>query len=301
LKKKILITGASGLLGHNACHYFLSQGYDVTGVSYQHDIGISLVREVKVDLMDPQALADLFENIKPDYVLHCAAITNVDACEDNPDQAHLYNVSLPERIAQLCSTYRSKLIYITTDQLWDGTKPFMSEADAVEPLNIYAETKAISEQKVLDADSTALIIRTNFFGQGRVWRLSFSDWIHKSLSENQTLKGFDDIYYTPIAIDILLERIDDLIQENATGLFHVAGSERVSKYAFMVAYATAAGLNAGLIEKASASKGNLKAKRPADMSLSVNKVEEFLKQTMPNVQESISRVLNNHKEKKEAS
>lgn len=268
---------------------------------HNHTIGISGITEIKQDVMDFGGLDKVFDTHNPDIIFHCVAITNVDLCEDEPENAYNYHVNLSHHIATYCNNHNIQMIYITTDQLWDGTSGMRAETDSLSPMNIYAKTKAESEFEVLKANSNALIIRTNFFGEGRPWRLSFSDWINSQLSQGQIIKGFDDIYYTPIAIPYLIEYIDQLVGKDAEGIYHVAGAERVSKYDFIHTYASMANLDKSLIEKASSSDGNLKANRPKDMSLDVTKVEEFLGVKMPNIEQSIKKILDVSKEKRKAS
>ena len=298
MTQKILITGASGLLGYNACRFFHDRGYDVTGLSHTHAIGVDGVVDLKVDITDPKAMEHVVQSTKPDLVLHCAALANVDVCEEEPDKAYLYNVSVPEQIAKLCRDRDAKLIYITTDQLWDGTATMMKETDSVSPLNVYAKTKAESEGKVMAANPDALVLRTNFFGRGPSWRLSFSCWVDQELSAGREINGFDDIYYTPIAIPDLLVAIEALYKKHALGIVHLAGSEKISKYQFAIQYAELAGLDQSLIKKTTSEAGKLRAKRPADMSLDVSKAESLLGYQLPTIEQSIKNILDDSNESK---
>lgn len=283
---KWLITGASGLLGHNACQMLVAHGEQVVGLIHSHSIDVEGVREVACDVMDFDALKVIIEGEKPDVILHCVAITNVDLCEDQPDQARAMHVDLSENLANIADANDIKLIALSTDQLWDGTQEFVAEGTPLVPLNVYAQTKADAERVILELAPQSLVVRTNFFGAGRAWRLSFTDWLDQELSAGKNLKGFTDIYYTPLAIEPLLHAICDLVEKNATGVFHVAGSERISKYDFMTRYADAFGYDQTLITPTESKTGGLKAKRPRDMSLSVKKVEDMLGYAMPTIAES---------------
>lgn len=284
---KWLITGASGLLGYNACQFLLAQGHKVVGLSNNHGIDIQDVDERKCDLMDFDSTRELISEVNPDVILHCAAMTNVDACEDNPELTHQYHVKLSELIAQVASECDAKMIHLTTDQLWDGTQAQVSEKTPTQPLNVYGQTKADSEVAVANAKPDALIIRTNFFGKGRPWRSSFSDWLDKELAAENSVNGFNDIFYSPISIPYLLQAIYDLVEKNASGVFHVAGAERISKFDFMIQYARAFGFDESLIKSTKSSHAKmLKAQRSKDMSLCVKKVEQILGYEMPTIQQS---------------
>lgn len=287
---KILITGASGLLGHNACRYFLGQGYQVIGSVNVHDIGIDGVESINVDVTDPQKFDAMIVDKKPDVILHCIALTNVDVCEKDVKKAENYHIQMSSMIAKSCEKNGIKFIYITTDQLWSGDKSFVEENEPVSPVNVYGKTKALSESAVLDANPSALIIRTNFYGIGRPWRLSFTDWIEKELEEKNSIKGIHDIFYTPIFMDDLLETIGILINKDVQGIIHVVGSERISKYDFMIRYAELFGHDKNLIESVKSDYFDHTAKRPKDMSLSVEKVENIIGRPMPTIDEGLNKL-----------
>ena len=288
---KWVVTGASGLLGHHMCVLLQSKGHEVVAVHHNHPVEADGVRAHKLDLIDFGAVQGFLTETKPDYMFHAAAQTNVDACESNPGLAYAYNTELSRVIAESCRQQNIKMVYITTDQLWRGDKANVTEDEPVSPVNVYGTSKSESEKQVLAVCSEALIIRTNFFGVGRPWRKSFSDWLLDELQNGRAIKGFDDIYYTPIAIDYLLTHVYSLVQSNAAGIFHVAGRERISKYEFIMQFTAALNLPTTLIEKCSSENANLKAQRPKDMSLSVAKAESVLGCTMPTVDESISTLL----------
>lgn len=296
MNRKWLITGASGLLGHNACAYFVARENDVTGLSHGHDIDVAGVKDIKVDLMDFDKTGAIIREIRPDVILHCAAVTNVDACESDVEGTQRYHVDLSRYIAEVALSIGAKMIMISTDQLWDGSREFMDEECATSPLNVYGRTKADGEKAVMQAAPDAMIIRTNFFGIGRPWRKSFSDWLDAELSQGHMLNGFTDIFYTPIAIPDFLVALEKLVDKDFSGIIHLAGSERVSKYAFMKRYAQMAGYDESLIQAQTSAKGDLKAKRPMDMSLSVKKIEGLLGYAMPTIAESIAHVLDNKHE-----
>lgn len=291
---KWLITGASGLLGYNACQYLLGQGHEVVGISNSHAIDLVGVDERKCDLMDFDATRALIMDVNPDVILHCAAMTNVDACEDDAELTRKYHVELSELIAQCANQCDAKMVHLTTDQLWDGTQVQVSEETPTQPLNVYGQTKADSEVSVMNACADALIIRTNFFGKGRSWRLSFSDWLDKELSAGNVINGFNDIFYSPISIPHLLQAVRDLVEKNASGVFHVAGAERISKFDFIRLYAEMGGYDVDLVNEQTSQAAQFKAKRPQDMSLNVQKTEEELGYEMPTARQSIQIILDDN-------
>lgn len=288
---KWLITGASGLLGHNMCEYLISHKHDVVGTYHDHKIDVDGVVNYKINLNDFDAVNKMIEEVKPDIIFHAAAMTNVDQCEKEPETTHRFHVSLSNEIAKSCKQNKIQLIYISTDQLWDGSKEFISEDKPTSPLNVYGQTKADSEESVLSYNSNTLILRTNFFGKGRPWRLSFSDWLKKELSAENQINGFSDIYYSPISIHHFIETAIQLADKNASGIFHLAGSEKISKHDFIISFAKAFNFDPKLIKKITSQNAQFTAKRPKDMSLSVKKIEAFLSKKMPTIQQSIQTLL----------
>lgn len=277
-----LLSGASGLLGHDLCRHLRDNGKRVIGLCHNHPIDLDGVESVDIDLYHaPQELEAVIDQFAPDVAVHAAGLTSVDGCETHEDLAmtlHAEVTSVMARAALQCS---AKMIYISTDHLWDGSQPLVSEEQEPQPINAYARTKLEGERRVLGFDPNSLVVRTNFYGPGRPWRQSFSDWIINSLSSGQEIMAFTDAYFTPICLQYLCSFLERMVENQACGIYNIAGSERVSKYDFAVRLADALGLDKRLIKAGRLEDAHLTAQRPLDMSLSVEKVEHFLGQDMP--------------------
>ena len=284
---KWLVTGASGLLGHHICRYLIAQGDQVVALHNRHAVDVEGAYPVCLDLLDEEKLRAVVTKESPDYIFHTAALANVDECQKNPEDAHRYNAAIPQSLAKISHEAGSKMIHVTTDQLWAGDKANINEEEPTAPVNVYGETKALSEKLVLEQAPDSLVLRTNFFGEGRPWRKSFSDWLLHELTSGKTIQGFDDIFYTPIALDYFLPYSIDLAKNGERGVFHLAGGERVSKYEFIEKFCTIFDLDLSLVKKSGCHEANLSAPRPKDMSLSVKKIEDVLGRPMPSVKESI--------------
>ena len=165
-----------------------------------------------------------------------------------------------------------RFVFISTDQLFDGQKPIYSELDEVSPINVYARTKAKAEKEVLSVNENTLVIRTNFFGWGTSYRSSFSDLIISSLRNNKPVFLFNDVFYTPILVQTLVECIEKLININQKGLFNIVGDEKLSKYDFGMEVAEFFELNHKLIHSVSIMERRDLVVRPHNMSLSNHKV-----------------------------
>jgi dTDP-4-dehydrorhamnose reductase len=194
-------------------------------------------------------------------------------------------------LARAAKNCNAQFVSISTDHLWDGRDLLTNENKPPQPLNAYARTKYLGEVKALGANSNSLIIRTNFFGPGRPWRSSFSDWIINSLQSKQSITTFTDSHFTPIGLSHLCPLLHQLVERSASGIFNLAGRERISKFDFSIRLAVFLGLDRNLIQPGTVEDANLVAQRPKDMSLSVDKIEKFLNLKMPNLDESFASLL----------
>jgi dTDP-4-dehydrorhamnose reductase len=164
----------------------------------------------------------------------------------------------------------------------------VEENQPVRPVNAYARSKAKGERMVQAADPNALILRTNFFGRGRPWRLSLSDWYLERLHSGEKFFAFSDAHFTPIALPLLYEVVVDAASAGLDGIYHACGSERLSKYEFAVRLARWLGLPQDGIRPGNIADAGLTAPRPADMSLSTQKLSNALSRHLPTIANSLT-------------
>jgi dTDP-4-dehydrorhamnose reductase len=288
---KLFITGISGLLGANFALQCRDR-FQVGGAYLEHPVAIPGAEAIRLDVTSRVAAEEALNHYRPDVIVHTAALTNVDECEDDPQRAHLLNVTAARNMALIATALGSRLVHVSTDQLFDGAEPWVTEASIPTPLNNYGRTKSLAERAVLEACPGALVVRTNFYGWGTPNRRSFSDWIIRNLELRTELTMFTDVSFTPILINQLIDVTADLIISEASGVFHVAGRERLSKHAFALKLARALGYSQGSIRPISVDQLSLSARRPKEMSLSSEKVEALLQVRMPTVAEGLERLRN---------
>ena len=294
MKKKVLFTGGSGLLAINwGLH--IEKDFEVFLGLHNRKINIPEVETVFIDIESINVFCSALETIQPDIVIHCAGLANVEDCESNSDLAYKVNVLFSENVAIACKKYTIQLVYISTDHLFSGLHPMVSEEEPTSALNQYGRTKLEGERLVLSNDNQSLIIRTNFYGWGTSYRKSFSDFIINNLRNGIPVNLFEDFFYTPILIEVLSQTVMELVTKNAKGVFNVVGDERISKYEFGKRLANAFNLNANLIQAAKISNRKDLVRRPHDLSLSNKKVSSFLNKKIGNVNENILRLF--HQEK----
>lgn len=286
---RLFITGMSGLLGLNAALQTKEQR-EVSGCYYSHPIFVKGVRALRIDATRYDELRDVLEGIRPDVILHTAGLTNVDRCEENPSLAYQLNVSTSENASRIAAALGASLIHISTDHLFDGTQALVKEETPPTPLNVYGRTKWEAEQVVQRYCPGALIIRTNFYGWGTSRRKSLSDWILDGLQTHRSLGMFSDVFFTPIFVNDLIDVSLSLLEAGGTGVFNVAGSERVSKDLFARLLAEVFTYSQNGIRCVSIDEAGLRARRPRDMSLSCEKVTGFLGRKMPGVMDGLKRM-----------
>src|SRR5688572_18502119 len=229
MKPKVLVTGGSGLLALNwACA--MRATHDVVLATHTRKVRLHGAVATPLSLEDPDTLERALKTHAPDIVVHTAGITSVEECERDEAAAHHVYADLSHNVAAAARAAGAALIHISTDHLGNGESAFQKEDAPPDPLNAYARAKLAAERAVAAVYPAALIVRTNFFGWGHALRPSFSDWIYYALREGTRLTMFDDVFMTTIIADGMAHASHRLLDSGASGIYNVAGEERISKY-----------------------------------------------------------------------
>lgn len=266
----ILITGGAGLLAINWATR-ISEFNSVSLGIHNRKITLPHTQSLCVDLESVKQIRQTLDKLAIDTVIHTAAVSNIEKCEQMPQLAEHINVELAHNVAQAAREHGARLVHISTDHLFDGSSPMRTEDDPIAPLNVYARTKGEAETRVMAACPGALVIRTNFYGWGTTYRSSFSDGILASLNTGQSVMLFEDVYYTPILIDVLVDAVQKLLSAAQTGIFNIVCDQRISKFDFGLKLATGFGFDPALIRRTRLSERKDLTLRPFDMSLSNRK------------------------------
>jgi dTDP-4-dehydrorhamnose reductase len=283
---KILITGANGMLGSNLSLMY-SKENEVIATSIKKP-DFSMCSNYKMDIRNKEELR-IIENEKPDLLVHCAALVNVDYCEENPEKAKEVNAVGTKNVAEAVKKANSYLVHISTDAVFNGEKGNYLEEDETKPINIYGETKLDAEKNVQAIGGNYIIIRTNIYGWNRQKKLSLAEWMLNKLKSNKELAAFKDIIFSPILVNNLGEAILELYKKRYKGLLHVAGNGSCSKFEFAQKIAKVFNLNKGLINAISVDDINLKAERPRNISLNIDKAKGLVKTKLLNIEEGLQR------------
>lgn len=280
MNSKVLIIGAYGLLGTTLSDYLKKKKYIV------FKAGTSEKSDYTFDASKKDLLEKNIHTINPNYVINLSAITNVDYCESNSAKAFLVNTEIPKNISLLANLFNFKFIHISTDQVYSGKGPHIEEI--TNPLNIYSKSKLAGEEAVLKCEG--IILRTNFVGKSKTEdRISFTDWLFanaKNNLENMTL--FDDVFFNPIHIDELCNFIYIVLQNFKSGIFNVGSSDSISKAEFGLQFLKKFEFRTSLISITSIEDSKLKAVRPKDMSMNINKTAKNFNWIAPSMNNTIS-------------
>lgn len=265
----------------------LSRSFAVTATDIVKGYSPQVVEWRIADLLDNMCIQVLLEAAAPDVIVHCAAIVNVDACDLEPQSARSVHRDATELMVTYASEHKAKLIYISTDSVFDGKKesPYVEE-DEANPLNIYAQTKLEGEAATLLRPNNT-VLRTNIFGWSRSNSLSFAEWILRGLITKEKLTMFDDVYFAPIHVTHLADIIMAVIKKDIAGLYHAAGSTVLSKYDFARTMARHFSLPDRWLCPVSVEKSGLIARRPKNMALDSGKMARLLDYQIPGVSEGI--------------
>ncbi len=286
MKEKLLITGGSGLLGSNIAK--MSTKHFKVIATYNSCLSqIPGTEFVPLDIRDKQQVFFTFRKTLPNLVVHTAALANVDYCEAHPEEAWTVNVEGTENVALASKEVGAILIYISTDSVFDGEKGMYVEEDTVNPLNTYAKTKLKGEEIVQHWLPDSIIVRTAFYGWSLHHKLSLAEWVVDGLREERTLNMFTDTFFSPIFVSNLAEVLIEMYNNNLSGIYHVAGSERCCKYIFGKEIAQVFGFNSKYIKPSSLAEAGLKAHRPGDISLNICKISGAINTKLLNVKEGI--------------
>jgi dTDP-4-dehydrorhamnose reductase len=266
----VAITGACGLLGAHLSAA-LSAAHRVTGFDRHPWWGTRPITLHQGDLANAPARAAFIEDARPDLLIHCAAMVNVDACEERPADAYFANGTLTRLTAQAVPAH-CRVVYVTTDGVFPGDAPMQSEDDLPCPRTVYGRSKLHGEWETRLAGRDHLIVRTNFYGWSAGAKATAAEWLYRAFEKGEPITLYDDFWFTPIYVVALVERVLALIGGRHTGIFNVVGGERISKYDFGMRLARMAGFEDVRVNRGSISDATFAAPRPRDMSLDAGKV-----------------------------
>ena len=276
IRKKILITGASGLLGANlVCHY--AEKSNCTGWYATNPIYFKGAKTEQIDLTEYSSVAQALRRIQPEIIIHCASASDVDWNENHPTHSKAINEDVPKFLAQESIELGSKFAFISSPFIFDGQDGNYREGDPPGPLNTYARGKLNAEISIAKSNPNALIIRACFYGYSPSGNHSILEWILGLASKNQEIPGFTDSYFSPINVYDLSQALDAAISTKVKGILHLGSINTVSKYEFIRMVLNNYEYNADLLKPITIDDASLNVSRPRNSSLDISLFQEILR------------------------
>lgn len=287
---KILIIGASGLLGHRIAQLALTKDYEVYSTYNENPTNQGI--PIKLDLCAREnQIEDLIHRLKPEVTIHTAAYTNVDGCEIKRDLAWKINAEATRHVAMAIAKEDSHLIYVSTDYVFDGEKGLYSEEDLPNPISYYGYTKLKGEEFVCQSNKRWCIVRPSvIYGWGPTHKKNFATWVMTNINRGQEVRVVTNQYVSPTFNSSFAMIILEIAERRITGFLHAAGSTRINRHDFALRLAEVFDLDTRLIKPAKMDELAWKADRPKDSSLNVEKALALLNQKPLQLDQSLRRM-----------
>jgi len=284
---KILVLGGSGLVGD---HFITNSKSNDFITTYKNNVtNFSNVISIKINLpQDWPKLEELILKEKPDIVLNSIAYSNSDFCETNREETYILHVKISEKITTICSKINSKIVFLSTDYVFDGKKGNYAENDKTNPINYYGHTKDLAEKIILKNENN-LVLRTAMV-YGLSSKVRFLRYVIENLKKDQEINTYDDIFNSATLLDDLTNGISKAIELDASGIYHVVGSNCVSRFDFAKTVAKVFDFNENLVKPVSILSAKLKAQRPINPCLNNSKASKTFGIKFLSINEGIKQI-----------
>ncbi len=280
INMRIVVLGAKGRLGSYLLPHLLLSEHEVLCLSRTKG------DDWCVDLTDFDEVCAALDKMAPDVIVNLAAQTNIDECEISPQSAYLANVKIVENLAEWIENRGNlaHLVQLSTDQIYDSHGPH--KEDDITLINYYGFSKYAGELAAAKVNST--ILRTNFFGQVRSpGRVSFSDWLINSLIHEKIITVFDDVYFSPLSLQTLVQLLGVVILKRHKGVFNLGSKEGMSKADFAFKLAKVLGLTTKKMSRGRVDMARLAATRAKDMRMDSSLFENVFGVKLPKLEKEI--------------
>jgi len=288
--KRILVTGASGFLGWNFT-LWARNAYQVTGASFSHALEIEGVNAVMFDVRSQKEVIAALSDARPQIVFHFAALSRVEPGEKARGLAIDLNVTATDLLAAQCAQRGIRLVYVSTDLVFDGTGGGYRETDAPNPLSIYGKTKLEGEQRIRERGGDWLICRmASMYGPDNGTNACFATWMRERFEKGVEVPLYIDQYRCFLYVHDAVRALCELAEHSDGGeLYHIGGGQRTNRVEYGKAYASAFGYDKSLIREISIHQDGKGHLRGADCSLDSSKTQEILSFPLKGIQQGIER------------
>ena len=292
---RILVTGASGLLGNRLVELAVQKGHDVIS-GYKHNVPLH-GKPTAFDLTESTEVRRVFLEVQPDVVVNTAAMTDVDKCELDAGAAFAANSKAVSNIVSAAKETESFVVQVSTDYVFDGERGGYSEQDETHPINKYGESKLEGEKTImkgLDKEKWSIARSSVVYGWGRASRPNAATFVYEKLSRGESIPIARDMFSSPTLNTSLSAMLIEIAERKLPGIIHAAGATRLNRFDFAVGLAKTFELDVTLIKAVRAKDLQWKARRPTDSSLNVEKAQELLRSAPLNIESAYEALHREH-------
>jgi dTDP-4-dehydrorhamnose reductase len=285
--KKLLITGGSGFVGG---HLMIraKKKWDVYATYKSHTFSLRGITPLFMNLEKKESIRSIITEVNPEAIIHCAAWSNVDGCEINHELAYRINMNATKVIAEECFNSGCRLLYISTDMVFDGENGNYSESDFPRPINVYGQSKLAGEEQVRNTCNDYVVARIALvYGPSVTGTNSFSEKIIKKIQRGETMNLFSDQYRTPILVYDLADALLELTENSFSGTIHLGGTVRVDRYKFGLRLAEIKGYSKDKFKPVLMSETDFVGPRPKDLSLNISRAKTLLSSDLLDYKEGL--------------
>jgi dTDP-4-dehydrorhamnose reductase len=243
--KKLLIVGSNGMLGHEILNVMMDS-YEIYTINRNCDDSPGIKKSYIKDITDFKGVKSIITEIKPDIVVHTAAIVDIEYCEANPEKCYLVNYYAVKNIVDYLSI-DVLFVYISSESVFSNLEIPPCETSPKNPINLYYKSKSLSEDYILHNHNCSIIIRTNMYGFHKNWRGSLVEWAINNLKSNVEFPGFHDVLFNPLYTKQIALIIEKLFSLNFNGIIHLGSETPISKLEFIVKLAIELGYDQNLV------------------------------------------------------
>ena len=287
---KFLVTGSAGLVGSQIVKDLVEKDFEVYSCYNVEKPEFGM--PIHLDILKKDKIEKILQSIKPDVVIHLAAITDVDLCERQKELAILVNAKSTEILAQESSKQDTYFVYMSTDYVFDGKQGLKNENDMPNPLNFYGKSKLDGEIALNNLTSPYIIVRTSTPFGIHLKKKSFPLWIKENLESKKETPVLIDQYTSPTFVPNLSKMLIEVATKQITGIIHLAGSTRISRYDFAKIIAEKLDLDKTLLKPTKMTEMKWDAQRPQDSSLDVSKAIAILDNKPQKIEHSLELLIN---------
>jgi len=271
-----LVIGGSGLLGSRLIELLTAAGESVSATYFSNEIAHKGCKMLQLDIGDKRKVDEVIGTLKPHTVINASGERNTRYCERNPDEAYRVNVEGTENVVRACKAVGARMVFISSDLVFDGTKGTYREEDEVNPLSVYGKQKVMAEKIIRDGLDSWLILRASSIYGWNPRRDNFVSWVLQELKKGQEIDIVYDQYITPIYAKSLANMVMELLERDKSGVYHVGDGTCLSKYEFVRKIAEVFGFDEKLVKPISSDELSQSIKMPKNNCLDLTKIRSEL-------------------------